>query len=75
MNDLPCSPNLRHGAVRDQRGARQIAGIFQDSDEQEQQQDLRQEHDHRTHAAPDPVDQQRAEDAGRQDVPIQLPDV
>ena len=47
MKLLPCKPDARHGAVGDQRGARQVAGILQDADEEEQQQHLRQENDHR----------------------------
>ena len=75
MNDLPCSPTLRHGAVGDQGGARQVAGVFQDADEQEQQQHLRQEDDHRADAVPDAVDQQRAQQATAGSVAaIQLPE-
>ena len=75
MKDLPCRPNLRHGAVGDQRGARQVAGVFQDPDEQEQQQDLRQEDHDRADAAPDAVDQQRLEQAtSGSSAPIHAPD-
>ena len=62
MNDLPCRPTRRHGAVGDQGGAREIAGVLEDADEEEQQQDLRQEDDHGADAAPDAVDKQRAEE-------------
>jgi hypothetical protein len=35
-----------HHAVGDQRGAREVTGIFQNSDKQKQQQDLRQKDQH-----------------------------
>ena len=74
MNDFALQSDARHGAVGDQRRARQIAGVFQDADEQEQQQDLRQEYHHRSDAAPDPVDQQRTQRRSGSSVPIQLPE-
>ena len=74
MKDLPCKSDSRHGAVGDQRRARQIAGILQHADEQEQQQDLRQEHDHRRRRRPrrrPPAASEAAESGST--VPIQLP--
>ncbi len=56
MNDLPCKPELRHRAVGDESGAGEIAGVFENTDEQEQQQNLRQEDDHGSDAAPDAID-------------------
>ncbi len=58
---LALQADAGHGAVRDHRRARQIARIFQNADEQEQQQDLRQEHNHRSHAGPNALLHQRAQ--------------
>ena len=50
-----------HDAVGDQRGAGQVAGVFQHADEEEEQQDLRQEDQHGLHAVPQAVAQQQAQ--------------
>ena len=56
---LALQSDARHGAVRDQRGARQVAGVFQDADEQEQEQHLRQEYEHAPNPPPDALNDQR----------------
>ncbi len=58
---LALQAEARHGAVRDQRGPGQIAGILQDSDKQKQNQDLRQKHDHAADAVKNSVDHQRVQ--------------
>ena len=50
-----------HHAIGDERGAGEIAGVFQDADEEEEQQDLRQEDEHGLHAVPKAVAQQQAQ--------------
>ena len=55
-----------HDAVGDERGAGQVAGVFEDSDEEEQQQNLRQEDEHGGDALPCAVEQQRLQPAGGQ---------
>ena len=50
-----------HHAVRDERGAGEIAGVFQDANEEEEQQDLRQEDEDGLHAVPQAVAQQQAQ--------------
>ena len=61
MKLLPCRPEAGHGAIHNQGGARQISGVFQDSDKQEQNQDLRQKHQDASDAVKDSVDHQRAQ--------------
>ena len=51
MNDFALQTEFGHGAVGNESGARQVSGVLQDSDEQEQQQDLWQENDHGAYAA------------------------
>ena len=48
-----------HDAIGDQCGAGQVAGVFEDSDEEEEQKDLRQEDEHRADAFPHAVEQER----------------
>ena len=50
-----------HDTVGDQRGAGEVAGVFEHSDEEEEQQDLRQEDEHGLHAVPQAVAQQQAQ--------------
>ena len=54
-----------HEAIHDERGARQIARVFEDGDGQEQQQDVRQEDQHAADARDHAVDQQRLQQAFR----------
>ncbi|KAG0750786.1 hypothetical protein G6F24_014942 [Rhizopus arrhizus] len=48
----------RHHAVEQEGRTRQVAGLFQHQDEEEQDQDLRQEHHHAADAGDDAVGQQ-----------------
>ena len=50
-----------HDAVGDERGAGQVAGVLQNADEEEEQQDLGQEDEHRLDAVPQAVAQQQAQ--------------
>jgi hypothetical protein len=61
MKAFPFKSHAAHGAVRNERRARQVAGIFQQSDKQEQQKDLGQEHQHGTHALPEAIQKKRPE--------------
>ncbi len=56
-----------HDAVGDQRGAGQVARVFQNADEEKEQQDLGQKDEHRGDALPDAVEQQRLNPAGGQE--------
>jgi hypothetical protein len=55
-----------HDAVGDERGAGQVAGVFEDSDEEKEQQDLGQEDEHGADALPCAVEQERLQPAGGQ---------
>ncbi len=55
---------MAHQPVHDERRADHVAGRFQYQDEQEQDQDLGKEDDHRAHPGEDSVDDERAEEAG-----------
>ena len=55
-----------HDAVGDERGAGQVAGVFEDSDEEKEQKNLRQEDEHRGDALPCAVEQQRLKPSGGQ---------
>ena len=55
-----------HHAVGDQRGAGQVAGIFENADEKKQQQNLREEDQNRADAFPHAVEQQRLQPADGQ---------
>ena len=66
MKRLALEPDARHGAVGDEGGAGQVAGVFEQPDKQEQQNDLRQEDEHRADARPDALDQQGPEPGIRQ---------
>ena len=46
MKERPDKPGRRHHPVEQERRARQVAGFLEREDEGEQDQDLRQEHDH-----------------------------
>jgi len=63
---LSLEPGPGHRAVRNQRRARQVAGILQYADEQEQQQHLWKKYHHRAHARPHPLHQQGSEHRIRQ---------
>ena len=63
MKLLPFSPTRDMVLVGDDRRARQVAGVFQNADDQEQQQNLRQEDQHRAGSLPHAVDQQRTADS------------
>ena len=65
---LAVQAHARHGLVGDDRCARQIAGVFQDADHQEQQQNLRQEDQHRAGSLPHAIDEQRTQVAVRQQI-------
>ena len=52
-----------HGAVGDDGGARHVAGVLQQCDDQEEKQDQRQEGEHRDDARPQAADHQRVHDA------------
>ena len=55
---LAVQSHTRHGAVGDDGRTRQVAGILKNSDHQEQQQNLREEDQHRAGSLPDAVDHQ-----------------
>ncbi len=57
---LALQADAGHGPVGDEGRAREIAGVLQDHDKKEKKQDLRQEHDYRSDAAPHALHQQRA---------------
>ena len=61
MNARPDSPTLAITPVHQERRADHVAARLEHEDEEEQDQDLRQEHDHRTDAFDHAIDQQRAE--------------
>ena len=46
-----------HDAISNERGAGEVTGVFKDSDEQEEQQDLRQEDEHGRDALPCAIEQ------------------
>ena len=48
-----------HDAVGDQSGAGQVAGVFENADEEKEQKDLGQENEHRRNALPHAVEQKR----------------
>ena len=50
--------DLAHQAVHEEGRARHVAGVFQQADEEEKQQNLRQEDDDRADALDDAVDEQ-----------------
>ncbi len=52
---------LAHDAIGDERGAGEVARVFEYSDKEEEQQDLRQEDEDRLHAVPEAVAQEQAE--------------
>ena len=57
-----------HDAVHQERRARHVAEVFEQQDEQEQDQDLRQEDDHAADAGDHPVLDEALQQAGRQRV-------
>ena len=57
-----------HDAVHQEGRARHVAHVFQQQNEQEQDQDLRQEHDHAADAGDDAVLDEALQQAGRQRV-------
>ena len=57
-----------HDAVHQERGARHVAEVFEQQDEQKQNQDLRQEHDHAADAGDHPVLQEALQQSGRHQV-------
>ena len=61
-------PDLAHQPIHQKRRARHVAGVLQQADEQEQQQDLRQKHDHRAHPAMTPPTSRSTKIARRQEV-------
>ena len=65
MKERPDRPTDAHHAVEQEGGARQVAGILEHQDEEEQDQDLRQEHQHAAGAGDHAVDQQAAQQARR----------
>ena len=69
MNARPDSPTRAHQPVEQVRGTRQVAAVLEHQDEQEQDQDLRQEHQHAADARDDAVDEQAAQRALRQERP------
>ena len=64
----PRQPRARHQPVEQEGRARQIARFFQRQDEKEQDQDLRQEHQHAARAGDDAVHQQALQHAVWHDV-------
>ena len=54
-NARPCRPSALHHAIHQERDARHVARVLEQADEEEEQQDLRQEHDHVADAADDAV--------------------
>ena len=56
-------PDAAHQAVEQEGRARQVARLLEHQDEEEQDQDLRQEHEHAADAGDDAVDQQAAQRA------------
>ncbi len=65
---LSVQADLCHHLVGDHRGSRQVAGIFQNADDEEEKQNLRQKDQHRSGALPDSVDHQRIDQAGGEQV-------
>ena len=61
MNDFPCSPTLRHQPVHDERGARHVAGVLQDPEEEIEDENLREKDDDAAHAGDDAIGEQRAQ--------------
>ena len=53
-----------HDAIGDERGARQVAGVFEDADEEEQQENLGEEDEHGGDAFPHAVEEKRLQPAG-----------
>ena len=66
MNERPGQADAAHHAVEQECGARQVAGILEHEDEEEQDQDLRQEHHHAADACQDAIEQQAAQCVVRQ---------
>ena len=66
---LPVQANLAHQAVHQERRARHVAGVLQKTDEQKQQQDLRQENNHRAHTGNHAIHQQTVEIPRRDQAP------
>ena len=65
MKLLPCSPTDRMTrSIRN--GAGHVARVFEQTDEREENRDLRQEHQHRPHAGEHPVHDERAQVAWQQ---------
>ena len=64
-NARPCRPDRAHHAVDHERGARQVAEILEQADEQEQQRDLRHEDDDVADAGDDAVHDQTGRAAPR----------
>ena len=54
-------PDRAHHAIDHERGARQVAEVLEQPDEQEQQRDLRDEDDDVADAGDDAVDEQAGE--------------
>ncbi len=66
MKARPDSPTLPISRSSKKRGARQVPGVFEQQDEKEQDDDLRQEHQHAADAGQHAVDQQIPQQARRQ---------
>ena len=65
---MPVQADGAHQAIGDEGCAGQVAGVFEHSDEQEQQQDLWQKDEHGLHAIPQAIAQQSAQPVVRQQV-------
>ena len=63
---LARQPDAVHQAIHDERRAGHVAGVFQQRQHEEQQADLRQEHQHAADAADQPVGDEAVEIARRQ---------
>ena len=74
MKARPDRPGVAHQPVHQEGGADHVAGRFEHQDEQEQDQDLRQEDDHRADPGEQAVDDQRAQQAVGQRVADRVAD-
>ena len=63
---LAVQADLAHQPVHEKGGPGHVAGVLQKPDEEEQQQDLRQENHHGSHARDDAVHEQAVQVPGRQ---------
>ena len=65
MKDFAVQPDPAHQTIHDERGARHVAGAFQQPDEEKQDQNLRQKNDHAAHAGDHAIGDQIAQIAWR----------